>query len=113
MDAATGTRRNSGPAHALATVVYSNRSLHNIERLFEFLDGDNPSAALAAVTAIQSAIELLSPHPLLGRRVAGDIRELIVSYGETGYIALYRFVAARDEVRVLALRNQRELGYFP
>jgi hypothetical protein len=41
------------------------------------------------------------------------VRELVISYGRTGYIALYRFVLARQEVRILALRHQRELGFQP
>jgi plasmid stabilization system protein ParE len=49
----------------------------------------------------------------VGRRVEGEIRELVISSGATGYIALYRFVVKEDQVRVLALRHQREIGYLP
>ncbi len=52
-------------------------------------------------------------HPLVGRRIEGDLRELVISFGATGYIALYRFVVQQDQVRVLALRHQREIGYLP
>jgi plasmid stabilization system protein ParE len=97
----------------MAQVVYSARALDNIERAFEFLLDKNPVAALAAVTAIQSAVDNLAAHPLLGRRVEGELRELVISYGQTGYIALYRFVVQHDEVRILALRHQRELGFVP
>jgi len=45
--------------------------------------------------------------------VEGDIRELVISFGATGYIALYRFVVQDDQVRVLAIRHQREIGYLP
>ena len=97
----------------MATVVYAARSLKDVERIFQFLRDENPGAALAAVAAIQSAVTNLAPHPLLGRRVEGEIRELIISYGQTGYVALYRYVVPQDEVRVLALRQQRELGFVP
>lgn len=97
----------------MATVVYSARALTHIERAFEFLKSENPEAALAAAEAIRTAVENLERHPLLGRRVHGDIRELVISYGQTGYIALYRFVVPKDEVRVLALRHQREIGFVP
>ena len=40
-------------------------------------------------------------------------RELVISYGLTGYLSLYRFVVSRDEVRIVALRYQRELGFLP
>ena len=97
----------------MAQVVYSARSLEHIERAFQFLRDKNPTAALYAVTAIQSAVDNLAAHPLVGRRIEGELRELIISYGQTGYVALYRFVIARDEVRILALRHQRELGFVP
>ncbi len=32
---------------------------------------------------------------------------------DSGYVALYRFVASKDEVRILAIRHQRELGFQP
>jgi plasmid stabilization system protein ParE len=97
----------------VAKVVYSARSLDHIERAFQFLRDKNPSAALSAVTAIQSAIENLAAHPLVGRRLEGELRELIISYGHSGYVALYRFVISSDEVRILAIRHQREVGFLP
>lgn len=97
----------------MAQVVYSARALHDIERAFRFLREESPSAAMDAVTAIQSAVDNLRAHPLIGRRVEGELRELVISYGRTGYVALYRFVIGRDEVRILALRHQRELGFVP
>lgn len=97
----------------MAQVVYSARAVEHIERAIERMIGENPAAAVAAVTAIRSAVENLAAHPLIGRRVEGDVRELVISYGVTGFIALYRFVVQADEVRVLALRHQREIGYLP
>jgi plasmid stabilization system protein ParE len=97
----------------VAKVVYSARSLDHIDRAFQFLRDKNPGAALNAVTAIQSAVEILAAHPLVGRRLEGELRELIISYGQSGYVALYRFVVSKDEVRILAIRHQRELGFQP
>jgi plasmid stabilization system protein ParE len=97
----------------MAQVVYSARSLVHIERAFQFLRDQNPAAALDTVTAIQSAVDNLAAHPLVGRRIEGEVRELVISYGQTGYVALYRFVVLRKEVRMLAIRHQRELGFQP
>ena len=97
----------------MATVVYSKRALDHIERAFQFLRDKNPGAARSAVNAIQSAIDNLAAHPLVGRRLEGELRELIISYGHSGYIALYRFVISTDEVRILAIRHQREVGFLP
>jgi plasmid stabilization system protein ParE len=101
--AATRQGCDGRTAQAVAQVVYSSHALDHLERAHGAGNG----------TAIQSAVEGLAAHPLVGSRVDGDVRELVVSFGATGYIALYRFVIQRDEVRVLALRHQREVGYLP
>ncbi|MGH7820089.1 MAG: type II toxin-antitoxin system RelE/ParE family toxin [Candidatus Binatia bacterium] len=95
----------------MARVVYSPNAISNLERAFRFLQEKDPDAAMAAAEAIAGAIEALGFHPLIGRRREGELRELVISYGRTGYVALYRFVPVRDEVRILALRHQRELDY--
>lgn len=97
----------------MATVVYSGRALEHIAQSFAWLAKENPDAATGAMIAIRSAVENLAVHPLIGRRVHADVRELVISYGDTGYVALYRFVIPSDEVRILALRHQRQLGYTP
>jgi plasmid stabilization system protein ParE len=97
----------------VAQVVFSAHAVENIERALQVLREMNPEVAIASAAAIRSAVENLASHPLIGRRVEGDLRELVISYGATGYIALYRFDIRRDQVRVLALRHQREVGYLP
>jgi plasmid stabilization system protein ParE len=97
----------------VATVVYSKRALDHIERAFQILRDKSPDAAHSAVTAIQSAVDNLASHPLVGWRLEGELRELIISYGNSGYVALYRFVIPADETRILAIRHQREIGYLP
>lgn len=97
----------------MARIVYASNALANLEGAFDVLRREDPAVAEAAAEAIVSAVETLSAHPLIGRPVHGELRELVISFGRTGYVALYRFVPARDEVRILALRHQRELDYFP
>ena len=87
----------------MAQVVYAAHVLDEVER------ANDPGHA----AAIRSAVENLAVHPLVGRRIEGDLRELVISFGDTGYIALYRFIVQQDEVRVLSLRHQREIGYLP
>jgi plasmid stabilization system protein ParE len=95
----------------VATVIYSSRALDNLERAFEYLARSDPTAGLSAASAIQSAVSTLAAHPLIGRRIEGEIRELVISFGKSGYVALYRFLPHSDVVRVLAIRHQRELDY--
>lgn len=95
----------------MAQVVYSQNALANLERAFAFLAEHDPSAASAAAHAIRHAVETLVSHPLIGRRIEGEVRELVISYGKTGYIALYRFLPEQNLARILAIRHQRELDY--
>jgi plasmid stabilization system protein ParE len=95
----------------LAQVVYSRRALDDLERAMRFLAEQDPTAAAQAAAAIREAVDILSRHPLIGRQVAEPLRELVVSFGKTGYVALYRFLPARGEVRILGIRHQRELDY--
>ena len=97
----------------MAQVVYATRAIENLERASEVLLAEDRSVALAAAEAVESAVNTLAAHPLVGRRVEEELRELIISFGATGYVALYRFVVQHDQVRVLALRPQREIGYLP
>ncbi len=95
----------------MAAVVYSSHALDHLERAFDFLAQTEPSAALKAATAIQPAVSILAAHPLIGRRLEGEIRELVISFGKSGYLALYRFILHLDVVRVLSIRHQHELDY--
>lgn len=95
----------------MAQVVYLENALANLEGAFQYLHDHDPAAAPAAVAAITGAVASLASNPLIGRRLTGEIRELIISYGKTGYIALYRFLPAQDQIRILAVRHQRELDY--
>ncbi len=51
--------------------------------------------------------------PEAGRPYRNDtlLRELVIEFGESGYLALYRFDKAADTVVVLAFRHQKEAGY--
>lgn len=93
-------------------LVYSGRALADLERLTDFLVETEPTAAAETVGLIQEAVELLIRHPLIGRPVEYDLRELVISRGRTGYVALYSFEEDQDAVLILAIRHQREAGYW-
>jgi plasmid stabilization system protein ParE len=95
----------------VAQVIYSEAALEDLEHIAEFLLAQNPPSALDRFAGIRSAVEVLSRHPLIGRRAEGQLRELVISRGRAGYIALYRFDASLDRVRVLRIRHQSEAGY--
>jgi plasmid stabilization system protein ParE len=106
-----GQGRKGGPTQTVAQIVCSENALANPERAFQFPAEHNASAALGSARCIREAVETLSNHPLIGRTIAGELRELVISYGKTGYIALYRFLPLQDQVRILAIRHQREIDF--
>ena len=95
----------------MAQVIYSAEALGDLERIIEFLLQTSPETAGAALEQIMSAVSILARHPQIGRRVDAERRELVIAYGATGYLALYRFDAGPDVVRILRIRHQREAGY--
>ena len=94
----------------MARVVYSSNALAHFERVLDSFT-DSPASALRAVTAIHSAVAMLEHHPLIGRIVSDEVRELVVSFGRSGYLVLYEHISALDQVWTYAVRHQRELDY--
>jgi plasmid stabilization system protein ParE len=80
----------------------------DFDRIFDFLFEHAPEYAAARIEAIIEALDILETSPLIGRPVASGQRELIISTGASGFLALYRYDPAQDTVFVLAVRSQRE-----
>lgn len=95
----------------MARLIYSETALADLDRLTDFLLASDPVAAQETVPLIEEAVQVLRNHPLIGRPVEEGLRELIISRGRSGYVALYSFEAADDAVLLLAVRHQREAGY--
>jgi plasmid stabilization system protein ParE len=57
-------------------------------------------------------LQILIQQPGIGRSVpdlAPDFRELVIDFGDSGYVARYH--VSPDLAVVLAIRHQREVGY--
>lgn len=96
----------------MATLIYSSKALADIEALSDFLAASDPAAADETAGLLSEAISLLGKHPLIGRQIEQGLRELVISRGRTGYVALYRFRENDDVVMILTIRHQREAGYW-
>ena len=94
-------------------IVFAEEALDDLERIFEFNFQADPAAALDHINKIRSAVLILDTHPEIGRRLRGhsSLRELVVSRGKSGYVALYEYSPAESLVRVVAVRHQHEAGY--
>ena len=83
----------------------------DLEELVEFLLAHHAEYAVETIDLILNALNVLERHPEIGRLVQHNFRELIISRGKTGYVALYEYDKDSDVVLVLAIRHQREAGY--
>ena len=96
----------------MSQVKLSPRAQSDIKRLYDFLAGKDTAVARSAVDAIISSLGILAKLPQMGRKKEGtELRELIIEFGSSGYIALYDFDEDIATVVVTALRHQKESDY--
>lgn len=69
--------------------------------------------ALSAILAIEHQFALLEAETEIDRPFddQSELRELIIPFGDSGYVALYHFDVIAGYVYVLAFRHQKEAGY--
>lgn len=94
-------------------VIVTAGAVDGLERCRRFLNTKAPEAAKRAGQAIERQFLLLETNPGIGRPLPEmpDLRELVIAFGDSGYVALYRHEAPEDAVVVLAFRHQKEAGY--
>ena len=97
---------------SLPKVYFTGQALSDLERIFQFLEQETPDFAITVGEEIVDATSVLQRHPLIGRPAPHDLRELVISKGHSGYVALYRFLHSKDRIDILAIRHQRESGFI-
>ena len=95
----------------MSQVVLAPQVRADFDRIFDFLFQYAPDSTAARIQSIIAAIDILETSPLMGRPAAFGQRELVISSGSSGYLALYRYDPAVDTAFVLAVRSQRERDY--
>lgn len=95
----------------MARLVFAPRAFQDVERLTAFLIASDPGAAAATASLLFDGLRMLKQHPLVGRPAEHGYRELLISRGRTGYVALYQYDVEKDVAIVLAVRHQREGGF--
>ena len=92
----------------------------DLDRLFDFVlerelerDGGNDELAEQALAAIRAGFATLTTSPFTCRKAAQSpfLRELIIPFGRSGYVALIEIESA-TLVAVLAVRHQLEDDYY-
>jgi plasmid stabilization system protein ParE len=100
-------------------VVFSQAAAEDLEQLFDFalqreLDSETGDLNIPekAVQAIKNGVAFLTSSPFTCRKVGSSsfIRELIIPFGHTGYVALFEIVDS-NTVIIGAIRHQREDDY--
>lgn len=100
-------------------VRFTREAQADLERLFDFvlereLARDSGDLALAerALLAIRSGVATLKTSPFTCRKAGQSpfLRELIIPFGRTGYVALFEIEGAADVI-VTAVRHQLEDDY--
>ncbi|MCF8154298.1 MAG: type II toxin-antitoxin system RelE/ParE family toxin [Rhodoferax sp.] len=100
-------------------VVFSEAAGLDLEQLFDFalqreLDSETGDFGIPAraLQAIQDGIALLTTSPFACRKAGSSsfVRELIISFGHTGYVVLFEIVD-KSTVIIGAIRHQREDDY--
>jgi plasmid stabilization system protein ParE len=94
-------------------IIVTETAAQGLERCRRFLNDKNPQAAVRASQAIAQQFAILGKEPEIGRPLDDlpELRELIIPFGDSGYIALYRHEIVADSVYLLAFRHQKEAGY--
>jgi plasmid stabilization system protein ParE len=95
----------------VARLALDEGAQSDLERLVEFLAANDPVAASETTALILDALSILERHPLVGRVAEEGLRELVISRGRSGYVALYEYQEAADLVVILAVRHQKEAGF--
>lgn len=97
----------------MARLVFAPQAAQDLKRLTEFLIDTDSHAANETVNVLVDGLRILKQHPLVGRIVEQGYRELVISRGRTGYVALYTYDTAHNNVAlILAIRHQRESGFI-
>lgn len=78
-------------------VRWTRLALQDLYRAYDYIAARNPASAHSVIARIESALEALKSHPLIGRRgrVEGT-RELVVP--TTPFVVAYRIAKGRIEI---------------
>lgn len=91
--------------------VLSIEAADDLDQMVDFLIERFPDEAVQTVDLVTDALGILEHHPKIGRPVEQGLRELVISRGKSGCLALYQYDEVADLVVVLGVRHQREHGY--
>jgi plasmid stabilization system protein ParE len=84
------------------------KAADDLERMADFLLETAPGRATESIDLILDALAIPARHPRMGRPLPQGLRELVISRGQPGYLALNSYDEGSNVALDLALRHQRE-----
>ena len=98
----------------MSRVIVTEGAAQGLERCRKFLAEKNPRASKRAAQVIKQHFFLLKENKNIGRPLHDfpELRELVIEFGDSGYVALYRKDELMNVIYILAFRHQRECGFI-
>jgi plasmid stabilization system protein ParE len=90
-------------------IIYTPRAIADLVRLAKFLSSKDKTVAKRAISAIRTAIEKAAIFPDRYRPVPDLIhyREIIIDFGDSGYIVRFRYETGED-IFIVRIKHQLE-----
>lgn len=97
----------------MSRVILTTQAVSGLERCREFLATKNTLASRRAAKVIADSFKQLEDYPEIGRPYdnSPELRELVIEFGASGYVALYRYLPIEQAVYILAFKHQKELKF--
>lgn len=91
-------------------LIVTEVAAQGLERCRQFLADKDSQVTRRAALAIERQFARLEESPEVGRPFPDlpELRELIIEFGDSGYVALYRYERADDTAYILAFRHQKK-----
>lgn len=96
----------------MTRLVLAPHAMRDMERLSDFRPATDSASARQTISVLIGGLQVLKLHPLVGRIVERGYRELLISRGRSGYVALYTYDVVSDTALILAIRHQREDDFY-
>jgi plasmid stabilization system protein ParE len=94
-------------------IIPTPRFIRDLERVRIFLHQKSQLASKKASATIRLAIRGLAQYPESCRVIPENpnLRELVIPFGDSGYIALYEYYPDTEIVSLLTIKHQKEDDY--
>ena len=91
-------------------IIYTEAFISDFERLYLFLNKENPRAAQKLAAVLEERLEILATIPK-AFAFFGEFRVYMLEFGSAGYAILYDYSVETDQIIMLRIKHQKEAGF--